>query len=188
MTHTAETGTGKSTLFFSHLSTDHNVFTRDDRGDGNSLRQVVESPLLNRAHVDFILGPTQQRLARYAFTDPLQIVVLDGPHGYPFPEMEYYYFYPHLDVNALLVIDDIHIPTICRLFEFLREDEMFDFLEIVHTTAFLRRNQARCSTPFKTAGGSRATTRPAFRSAMIRATRLSPRGLAAGCRGPSRGS
>ena len=142
LSHTAETGTGKSTLLFSHLSPEHKVFARDDSGDGNSLRQVLDSPLLNRPPIEFILGPTQQTLPRYAFTRPFQIVLLDGPHGYPFPELEYYYFYPQLDVDALLILDDIHIPTIFRLFEFLREDEMFDCLEVVQTTAFLRRNRA----------------------------------------------
>lgn len=140
LTRTAETGTGKSTLLFSHLSPHHKVFARDDTGDGDSLRQVQDSALLNRSHVDFILGPTQQTLPQYTFSHLLQIVLIDGPHGYPFPELEYYYVYPQLDVNALLIIDDIHIPTIRRLFEFLREDEMFDFLEVVQTTAFLRRN------------------------------------------------
>ena len=66
----------------------------------------------------------------------------DGPHGYPFPELEYYFFYPHLDEDALLVIDDIHIPTIFRLFSFLREEAMFDFLGVASTTAFFRRNSS----------------------------------------------
>jgi len=137
--HTAETGTGKSTLLFSHLSPNHTVFTRDDRGDGNSLRQVTDSPLLNRGSVEFILGPTQQTIPRYAFSHKFQVVFLDGPHGYPFPELEYYYFYPHLETDGLLIVDDIHIPTIYRLFEFLSEDEMFTTLAVVNTTAFFRR-------------------------------------------------
>jgi len=139
LSHTAETGTGKSTLLLSHLSPDHKVFTRDDRGDGDSLRQVSDSPLLNRESVEFILGPTQQTIPRYAFTHPFQLVFLDGPHGYPFPELEYYFFYPHLETDGLLILDDIHIPTIFRLFEFLREEDMFACLEVVNTTAFFRR-------------------------------------------------
>jgi hypothetical protein len=50
--------------------------------------------------------------------------------------------YPHLDEGALLILDDIHIPTIFRLFAFLREEEMFDFLGVAATTAFFRRNSA----------------------------------------------
>src|SRR5262249_10283954 len=59
-----------------------------------------------------------------------------------------YYFYPHLDVGGLLVVDDIHIPTIFRLFSFLRDEEMFDFLGVSHTTAFFRRNAMPLFDPF----------------------------------------
>src|SRR5438445_8150931 len=132
--HSAETGVGKSTLLLSHVSQHHTAFALDDTGAANnSLSQVLASPLLNRESVDFVTGPTQQTLPRHTFADPLQLVLLDGPHGYPFPELEYYFFYPHLDENALLVVDDIHIPTIFHLFSFLREEAMFDFLAIAST-------------------------------------------------------
>jgi Methyltransferase domain len=147
LTHTAETGTGKSTLLLSHLSEDHTVFTSDDSSN-TSLGRVMESPLLNRERVHFVLGPTQSTLTRHTFLHPLQLVLLDGPHGYPFPEMEYWSFYPHLEENGLLIVDDIHIPTIGRLFEFLREEQMFDDLGAVHTTAFFRRNATELFDPF----------------------------------------
>jgi len=44
ISHTAETGTGKTTLLFSHLSADHKVFAHDT--DDGSLRLVRRSPLL----------------------------------------------------------------------------------------------------------------------------------------------
>ncbi len=147
LTHTAETGTGKSTLLLSHLSEDHTVFTVDDNSN-TSLCRVMESALLNRERVHFVLGPTQRTLTRHTFPHPLQLVLLDGPHAYPFPEMEYWSFYPHLEENGLLIVDDIHIPTISRLFEFLREDQMFDGLGSVHTTAFFRRNATELFDPF----------------------------------------
>jgi hypothetical protein len=143
----AETGVGKSTLLFSHLSKHHTVFALDDTGGTNSLGQVRASPLLNQASVEFVLGPTQETLPRYRFVEQLQLVLIDGPHGYPFPDLEYYFFYPHLDENALLIIDDIHIPTIFRLFSFLREDAMFDFLGVASTTAFFRRNSVPLFNP-----------------------------------------
>jgi len=140
--HSAETGVGKSTLLLSHLSQHHLAFTKDDTGSHNSLPKVRKSPILKRNVVQFVTGPTQQTLPRHAFADRLQLVLIDGPHGYPFPELEYYFFYPHLDEDALLILDDIHIPTIFRLFTFLREEEMFDFLGVVSATAFFRRNSA----------------------------------------------
>jgi hypothetical protein len=146
--HSAETGVGKSTLLLFHLSAHHTVFALDDTGSSNSLQQVCESPLLNSAHVTFVVGPTQQTLPQHAFGDHrLQLVFLDGPHGYPFPELEYYFFLPHLDEDAVLVIDDIHIPTIFRLFSFMREEAMFDYLGRASTTAFFRRNASALFDP-----------------------------------------
>ncbi len=122
------------------MSQHHTVFAVDDTGHGNSLVKVRTSPFLKRDVVDFVIGPTQATLPRHTFADRLQLVFLDGPHGYPFPELEYYFLYPHLDVDGLLIIDDIHIPTIFRLFTFLREEAMFDFLGVASTTAYFRRN------------------------------------------------
>lgn len=144
---TAETGTGKGTLVFSHLSPHHTVFAVDDTASGDSLPQVKGSDLLRTDSVEFVVGPTQQTLPAHSFGEPLQVVLLDGPHAYPFPELEYYYFYPHLDRDALLIVDDIHIPTIFRLFEFLNEEEMFDRLGVIRTTAFFRRNDAPTFSP-----------------------------------------
>jgi hypothetical protein len=137
---TAETGSGKSSLLFSHLSKRHLVFAMDD-GNG-SVRRVQESPLLKPGVVEFIEGPTQKTVPAHVFEAPLQIVMLDGPHGYPFPHLEYYHFYPHLAAGGLLVVDDIDIPSIHDMYKFLKKDRMFDLIEVVHTTAFFRRTEA----------------------------------------------
>lgn len=147
--HTAETGTGKSTLLFSHLSPHHTVFAVDDTGAGDSLAAVMSSEILRRECVEFVIGPTQRTLPAHIFTAPLQMVLLDGPHGYPFPELEYYYFYGQLAEDGILIVDDIHIPSIFRLYEFLVEEEMFDTLGVVRTTAFFRRNRAPLFNPLQ---------------------------------------
>jgi hypothetical protein len=136
-----ETGTGKSTLLLSHLSRHHTVFTLAGDQD-TSYAAVLASPLLNRESVEFVLGPTQVTLPARHFDRPVQVALIDGPHAYPFPDLEYYHTYPHLDEGALLVLDDVHIPTLFHLFAFLREDPMFQLVEVVGTTAFFRRTSA----------------------------------------------
>ncbi len=51
----------------------------------------------------------------YTHGDPYDCVLIDGPHGYPFPDMEYYYFYPLIKPGGILIIDDIHIPSNGRM-------------------------------------------------------------------------
>jgi hypothetical protein len=137
-----ETGTGKTTLLLSHLSERHRVHTRDDGGAGDSLAQVRASPLLRSETVEFVVGPTQVTLRAEPIQEPLDLAFLDGPHGYPFPELEYYAIYPQLAQGALLVVDDVHIPTIANLFAFLREDRMFELLEVCGNCAFFTRTDA----------------------------------------------
>ena len=137
--HSIETGSGKTTLLFSHISQDHTVFSVDA---GNSISVVRNSPLLNQSTVEFIEGPTQLTLPSYTFKNKLQLAFIDGPHGYPFPDMEYFRIYPQLEENSLLIIDDIQIPTIHHLFDFLKEDDMFSLIDVVENTAFFVRTNA----------------------------------------------
>ena len=144
--HSAETGSGASTLLLSHLSQHHTVFAADE-GSG-SIANVRRSPLLRQSTVTFIEGPTQKTLPQHHFTHRLQLVLIDGPHAYPFPDLEYYFLYPHLDIGALLIVDDIQIRSVHNLFEFLRRDAMFHLAEVVNTTAFFRRTEAPVFNPF----------------------------------------
>ncbi len=143
--NSAETGSGKTTLLFSHISLSHFVFAVD-AGNG-SVTQAKASPLLNSAVVTFVEGPTQVTLPHHMFTHELQMVLLDGPHGYPFPDLEYYYFYPVIQSGGLLLIDDIQIPSIGRMFDIIKAGDMFRLLEIIENTAFLQRTDAQLIIP-----------------------------------------
>jgi hypothetical protein len=143
--NSVETGSGASTLLLSHLSERHTVFALD--GGNGSVANVRRSPLLRPDAVTFIEGPTQVTLPQHSFTQGLQLVLIDGPHAYPFPDLEYYYLYPHLETGALLILDDIHIPTVHNLFQFLRRDAMFKLDEVVQTTAFFTRTGAPAFDP-----------------------------------------
>lgn len=146
--NSVETGTGRTTLLLSHLSRNHLVFTQDDSGEYDSLSRVRASELLNLATVTFVVGPTQRTLVGHEFTAPIDLAFIDGPHAYPFPELEYWAIYPHLVSGALLVIDDVQIPTIANLVDVLSADAMYDLIEVVHTAAFFRRTSAPAVDPY----------------------------------------
>jgi hypothetical protein len=135
----AETGCGLSTIVLSHSSVRHTCFTL---GEGNSLAKVRAEPLLRAENVDFVIGPSQRTLPSHEFAQPLHVALIDGPHGWPFPELDYYHFYPHIVAGGTLIVDDIHIPTIARMCEVLREDAMWEHAGDVRTTSFFRRTSA----------------------------------------------
>jgi hypothetical protein len=146
--YTMETGSGKTTLLFSHLSKHHLVFAYD--GGSGSITQVQDSPLFKRETTHFIEGSTQRTLPNYSFEKKLKIALIDGPHAYPFPDLEYYYIYQHLEIGGLLLLDDIQILSIGRMFEILKYDDMFELLEVVdNNLAFFRRTTAPLFEPFE---------------------------------------
>lgn len=140
-----ETGSGKTTLLLSHLSQSHTVFAVDD---GSSIAQVKSSPLFNAQNTTYIEGPTQRTLPKHDFAHKHQLVLLDGPHGFPFPDLEYYYLYPTVETGGLLIIDDLRIPSIGRMFDIIKADDMFELIEVVGgNTAFLRRTESPLINP-----------------------------------------
>lgn len=143
---TAETGCGKSTLALSHASRRHVVFACDvppgENPEAHSLNKVRNSALLKEGVCEFVIGSTQQTLPVFRFDRDFGLVLLDGPHGYPFPDLEYYYFYPHIKTGGWLVVDDIHIPSVAIMMDVLKDDAMFSPERVVRTTAFSRRTDA----------------------------------------------
>jgi hypothetical protein len=142
---TLDTGSGITTLLLSHLAERHLVFSIDG---GGSLTRARTSPLLRGEVVEFIEGPTQRTLSNYAFTETVQLAFIDGPHAFPYPDLEYWRIYPQLATGGVLAVDDIQIPSIRLLFNILREDPMFSLLEVVSKTAFFERTSAPTFDPY----------------------------------------
>ena len=118
------------------------MFARDDRDDGGTLDRVRESELLIPGVVEFIVGATQATLPDYDLPSPLDLVFLDGPHGFPFPHLEYFYFYPRVRTGGLLIVDDVDIPSVRQLYRFLRRDRMWHLNGLMARTAFFTRTSA----------------------------------------------
>jgi hypothetical protein len=142
----AETGAGGSTLLFSHLSSEHTAFAIE--GDNSIITRLKSCELLRKETTEFVEGPTQCTLPKQTFDGPLQAVLIDGPHAFPFPQLEYYYFYPNIATGGLLILDDIHIRTLHELYRFLRADDMFELVQVVERTAFFQRTKAPVFDPF----------------------------------------
>lgn len=169
--NSVETGCGATTLLLSHISRSHTAFALDG---ADSVSNVRRSALLRPEAVTFIEGPSQLTLPNHRFSEKLQLALIDGPHAYPFPDLEYYYLYPHLAPGALLILDDIQIRGIHNLFEFLCADAMFRLEDVVRTTAFFIRTDAPTFDPMadnwqEQRRNARTLTRYEWRSRLKRA-------------------
>jgi hypothetical protein len=65
------------------------------------------------------------------FAQKVQITLIGGPHGNPFHDMEFHHFYPTMHTGGVLLVYDIKIPSIKRMFDIIDADDMFDLVEIV---------------------------------------------------------
>jgi len=150
MKYSAETGCGKSTILFSNTSERHVVFALDDRYDENSSVTYYENcPVTNLSSIETVFGSTQLTLPYYKHSLKYDAVLIDGPHGWPFPELEYYYFYPHIATGGLLIVDDLCIPTIGRMADILAEDKMWDLVNVAGgNTGIFRRTSEDCFDPY----------------------------------------
>lgn len=148
--NSAETGCGKSTILFSNISKHHKVFTLDDTKwkDQSSLKFFNECPITKLDHLEINLGPTQKTLLSYQDHAEYDVVLIDGPHGFPFPELEYWAFYPHIKKGGYLILDDVCIPSIARLADIIAEDEMFELVETINATSVFRRTEAETFDPY----------------------------------------
>jgi precorrin-6B methylase 2 len=134
---TAETGCGGSTIVLSHLSRRHTVFAIE--GENHTISELSRHADLERSRVEFVNGLSKETLPAHRFEDALDLVLLDGPHAYPLPQIEYAYLFPHLRTGGWLILDDLQIRSVHELFRFLRQEPGLELEEVVARTAFFRK-------------------------------------------------
>jgi precorrin-6B methylase 2 len=133
----AETGCGGSTIVLSHASDRHTAFAID--GKDRTIAELQMQKDLRAGKVSFVEGETKDTLPQYRFEGELDLVLLDGPHAYPLPQIELAYLFPWIRLGGWLVVDDIQIPSVYEMFDFLREESAVALEEVVVRTAFFRR-------------------------------------------------
>jgi len=140
---TAETGCGRSTILFSNLSKTHHVFCLDDTDDEkSSVNYFKDCPVTQNERVNVHFGATQKILNNFVHDSLYDCVLIDGPHGYPFPDLEYFYFYPAIKEGGLLIVDDLQIATIGRMADVIQDDDMWDTVSVVGKTAIFQRTSS----------------------------------------------
>jgi len=142
---TVETGCGGSTIVLSHASDRHMAFAID--GKDRTISELRKHSDLRTGKVTFVEGETKDTLPPYRFESELDLVLLDGPHAYPLPQIEFAYLFPWIRLGGWLVVDDVQIPSVYEIFDFLRKEPPVVLEEVVVRTAFFRRTGAAEHSP-----------------------------------------
>lgn len=105
--HTLETGAGVSTILFAMKGTHHTAIT-PVANEFEVIRAYCQSHGIDAGNVKFVSEPSSLALPRLDPT-PLDLVLIDGLHGFPTPFIDFFYTAGRLKIGGLLVIDDIQL-------------------------------------------------------------------------------
>ncbi len=117
---TLETGAGLSTVVFAARGATH-VCVTPAAAEVERIRTYCAAHAVDLGRVRFEVGRSERVLPRLEI-GPLDLVLIDGGHGFPTPFVDWCYAAEPLRVGGLLLIDDIHLWTGEVLRDFLVEE------------------------------------------------------------------
>lgn len=133
-----ETGCGYSTCVFALTGSAHTCVTPD----GEEVRRVTaycreHEIIMDR--VRFVVGVSQEALPTLVDEGPLDLVYIDGAHGFPYPCIDWFYTEARLRPGGTLLIDDVRIPTVRILHDFLMAETNWRLDHYIGDTAVFRK-------------------------------------------------
>ncbi len=106
---TLETGAGLSTILFALKGTEHTCIL-PDKDIIDRIAEYCAQKQISLQKVNFVLDISENALPRLELT-ALDLVLIDGRHGFPAPFIDWYYTAPALKLKGTLIIDDTQLWT-----------------------------------------------------------------------------
>jgi predicted O-methyltransferase YrrM len=114
---TLETGAGVSTVLFALKETEH-ICIVPDKAQVARIKEFCRRNQLSTEKIDFRIDGSENVLPQLRPTG-LDLVLIDGCHGFPAPFIDWYYAGSGLKANGLLIVDDTQLWTGDVLRQFL---------------------------------------------------------------------
>jgi Methyltransferase domain len=134
---TLETGIGLSTAEFAILGCTHSAVFLDPR-EGEVFTGWASEHGIDLHRVRLIPDGSE-RVLPVLDVPPLDLVFIDGQHGYPMPQLDFMYACSHLKRGGVLVIDDTQLWAPRQLQAYLDADTRWAPLERTDKWAAYRR-------------------------------------------------
>jgi hypothetical protein len=157
---TLETGSGASTIVFAAAGTDHDAVT-PDAGEESRVRKACEELGVSSERVSFRVGFSHDVLPRLP-PRPLDLVLLDGAHGFPYPVLDWWHVAPRLAVGGRILLDDAYMPPVAVVVDHLRASTAWELERPIGYRTVVVRKVAEELPPFDWEGeriGGRMTFR-----------------------------
>jgi len=113
---TLETGSGASTIVLAAAGAQHEAVT-PDAGEEARIRTRCSELGIESSGVTFRIGPSHEVLARWE-PRPLDLVLVDGAHGFPYPILDWWHVAQHVRVGGTVLLDDAYLPAVAAIVDF----------------------------------------------------------------------
>jgi precorrin-6B methylase 2 len=135
---TLETGAGASTLVFAAAGATHQAVTPDE-DEERRIRDACAARGIDDSRVEFHIGRSQDILPSLE-TQPLDLVLVDGAHGFPYPILDWWYLAPRLKVGGRMLLDDAYLSPVATLIDYVRASDSWTLeAPISFRTAHIRK-------------------------------------------------
>ena len=92
----------------------------------------------------FRIGLSHEVLPRWE-PRPLDLVLIDGAHGFPYPILDWWHIAPHVRIGGTVLLDDAYLPAVAAIVDFARSSDAWrvdDAVELPDGAAHEARRRA----------------------------------------------
>jgi predicted O-methyltransferase YrrM len=135
---TLETGAGASTMVFAASGAYHHAVTPDP-DEEQRIRRACAERGIDDARLTFHLGRSQDVLPGLT-TPALDLVLVDGAHGFPYPILDWWHLAPRLKEGGRMLLDDAYLSPVAAIVDYVRVSDGWELEKPVsYRTACIRK-------------------------------------------------
>jgi hypothetical protein len=117
---TLETGAGVTTVLFA-MKKCHHTCVVPFHEEVERIKSFCTEQGVSHDRIDFVVERSEVALPQLQF-EPLDLVLIDGAHGFPVPLLDWYFTADRLRVGGRLVLDDTQLWSVNVLKQFLMHE------------------------------------------------------------------
>lgn len=115
---TLETGAGSSTIVFANAGADHEAVS-PFADEHERIKEECARRGIDAGRVSFHVGSSHEVLPHWV-PRALDLVLIDGAHGFPYPIIDFWHLAPHLKIGGRMLLDDAYMAPVGMLVDHLR--------------------------------------------------------------------
>ena len=127
---TLETGSGASSIVFAASGAKHTSIS-PSADEHRRIERYCADHGVSTHNVTFIAGSSHDVLAETWPATPLDVALIDGAHGFPYPTLDWVLLWPHLKIGGHVLVDDAHLDAVYPLVEFLKRSTAWELVDVL---------------------------------------------------------